>query len=214
MIKQPREEAIRLKVGKITSGEKYAGTVVIEDLRTNLPKDATKWQVFVSNTAMDKVYKAQVVDGASDYSIGSEIMVADEYELHKIGDAFKKYVLLLATDDEDKTLGYNILEVRKDNISLPPALLEENANYVGPVVGEEDGSTRFTKLESEKNTEWQIKIYNEKPKVPILGSKVDGVAYKAMKDISIKPNQYLMLLATVEGKVEGYRILKVEESQV
>ncbi|WP_077369451.1 hypothetical protein [Anaerosalibacter sp. Marseille-P3206] len=215
MIKQPREEALKLEIGSIKAGSSYAGTVVVSGL-DKLPEGATKWQVVASNTPLDKLYKGDKLSEAVDY-VNGEITVADENELVNMNDSFKKYVILIAANNDGKTVGYRIFEVGKDNISKAPTLLKENTNYVGPVPGSEDGTTVFTKLSFEDNTEWKIKISDDKPKIPALDSKADGTPYsfeEDSKNIKIKPKQYLMLLATIDGKIKGYKIFEVNENQV
>lgn len=227
MINTPKELAPKIEVGNIKKGEKYAGAVIIEGLEDKLPEDATKWQVLVSNTKIDTVYKGQIWDKAFDYSIGSEIIVADESELHNIDENFKKYILLIATDNDGKTLGYNIFEIGKDYISTPPTLLQETTHYIGPVPGEEDGTTKFEGLyfgtyrdeNMEEATSWKVLVSNEIIHVPKLNLNIgdlgDNIINPQGEKIYANMGDYLLLAATDnEGKIKGYKIFKLTENMV
>ncbi|HSH36078.1 hypothetical protein, partial [Schnuerera sp.] len=213
MVKSPKEEAIKLEVGKVEPGSVNAGTIIISEL-DELPQGATKWQVMVSNIPIDKVYKGDKLDKPIDYNIDSEITVANEDELHNLVEGFRKYIVLVAVDDENKAVGYRIFEIGKDSLSKPPILLKQTIHYEGPVPGDEDGTTRFTKLELEENAEWKYIISNDKPKIPIIHSRIEGTPYNTNENIKIEQGQYLLLLAAMDGKVEGYKIFKLEDGQV
>lgn|GEM_PF-6502917 len=222
MINQPREEGLKLEIGIIEAGSSYAGTVIINKL-DKLPEGAEKWQIVVSTTPVDKVYKGDILNGAVDYVHG-EITVADENELVNMSDSFKKYVILIAADNDGKAIGYKIFEVGKDDISKAPTLLKENTNYIGPVPGSEDGTAIFSYLgkgsmpdNNMKNaTKWQTKVYDEKPQIPILDSVIEtNMEYKAKENLSVNVEQYLLLLATDDnGKIKGYKIFELIDNQV
>lgn len=233
MVKKPKEQATKLEVGKIEEGKKYAGAVIISKLG-KLPKDATRWQVVVNNQPVDKVYKDEKISDAVDYVAGNEIVIANEYELENMDSNFKKYTLLLATDEDGKVKGYTTFEIDKDHISKAPTKLEESTNFKGPIPGNDEETTRFEYIGKglspdeyiEQVTKWQVKIYDEKPYIPALDSKIDEANYtfdketinkddEDNKDIKINPGQYLMLLGTDnENKIKGYRIFKIREDEV
>lgn len=221
MIKQPREEAVKLENGKITAGSVNAGTVKLSELGEK-PDGATKWEVVVSITPVDKIYKGEKFSNAVDY-VDDEITVANEMELVNMSDSFKKYVILIAADNDSKAIGYRIFEVGKDDISKAPTLLVETTHYVGPVPGNKDGTTMFSYLgigttpdeNMSKVTSWQAKVYDEKPEIPALDSRINGTVEFKDSVISISPKQYLLLLGTDnDDNVKGYKIFEIAENQV
>lgn len=225
MIKKPKEEAIKLEMGIIEKGKKYAGTIIISEL-DKLPEGASKWQIIVRNTSIDKIYSGEKLNEALDYT-NDEISIADEYELENMNDKFKKYLILLATDNDGKILGYREFEIGKNDISIAPKLLKETTHYIGPMQGQKEGTTRFTNLNfgigptdsMSEATKWQVKVYSEKPPIPILNSKINETFDYDFDgenaDIDISPREYLILLATDnDGKIKGYRIFKINEDQI
>jgi len=175
MINTPKESAPKIEEGKISEGEKYAGSVVISELNEKLPEGADKWQVFVSSIPVGQVYKVKMAD-AIDYIAGDDIVVAREDELHPIANSFKKYLVLLAVDNDGIVQSYNTFEIGKGDISKAPSLLMENTHYTGPVPGDENGHTKFTELhfginpdENMKDaTSWKVLLSENPIPVPKL----------------------------------------------
>ena len=75
--------------------------------------------------------KVKMAD-AIDYIAGDDIVVAREDELHPIANSFKKYLVLLAVDNDGIVQSYNTFEIGKGDISKAPSLLMENTHYTGP----------------------------------------------------------------------------------
>lgn len=212
MVKKPREEAAKLEVGKLVKGNNIAGSVVIEGLDSN-----DKWKVVVLNDSLDKVYKDHNFTEAIDYVSGEDIIVVSGEDIDSIKDNFKKYVLVYSLDKDGKISGYNILEVTKNNLSLPPTKLIANTHYTGPIAGTEDGTTKFEKLNfgTIEATKWQILVSKNKINIPLMDSKFTGKDYVDGSNIEANPGDYL-LLASVndENKIKGYALFKLEETQI
>ncbi len=71
-------------------------------------------------------------------------------------------------------------EIGKGYISTPPTLLQQTTHYIGPVPGEEDGTTKFEGLyfgtyrdeNMEETTSWKVLVSNEIIHVPKLNLNI------------------------------------------
>lgn len=222
MLTPPKEEALKLEVGSIEKGKNLAGAVKIIDLtEEKLPEQASKWQVLVSDKEFNPIYKNEKIDGAKDYNIANDIVLATENEIENINEDFKKYLLLLATKDNGQVIGYRIFEINKDHISLSPILLKEITHYKGPIPGVGDGTTKFSELNFGDigASKWQVLVSKNKIDIPMLNSIIldENIKTLGKDNEDIKGNQgdYLLLVASdIDGKIKGYRIFKLEESNI
>ncbi|NMA87374.1 MAG: hypothetical protein GX968_08625, partial [Tissierellia bacterium] len=224
MINTPKELAPKIEIGNVSEGEKYAGAVVINKLG-ELPEGASKWQILISPIPVERVYKVQM-SGAMDYRPGEDIIMAAENELHPISNSFKKYLVLVAVDNEGIVQAYNTFEINKNNISKAPTLLKENTHYKGPVPGNNDGTTKFTELhfglnpdENMKDAEtwkaWTSKNPIAVPKLNAGAPGAPGTVLYALDEIEASIGNYLLLAAVDENnKIKGYRIFHLTETMV
>ncbi len=166
---------------------------------------------------------------ATDYNAGDDVVVAKENELHPIADSFRRYLVLLAVDNEDIVQGYNTFEIGKDKVSKAPSLLIENTHYKGPVPGDSDGTTKFTELhiglnpdENMKDAEsWKAWISENPIAIPKLnaadtaGTVLPVSDFEPGKEFNASIGNYLLLTAVGNGgQIKGYRIFHLTENMV
>ncbi|NMA86410.1 MAG: hypothetical protein GX968_03690, partial [Tissierellia bacterium] len=221
MINTPKELAPKIEIGNVSEGEKYAGAVKINSL-DKLPEGASKWQIFISSTPMERVYKIKMAE-AIDYEAGEDIIIAKENELQPISDGFKRHLALFAIDEDGSILGYNTFEIGKNNLSKAPSLLKENTHYNGPVPGDSDGTTKFTQLhfglspdENMKDAKsWMAFVSKDPINVPKLNISAPGTVLFASGEIEASIGDYLLLAAVDENnKIKGYRIFHLTETML
>ena len=135
----------------------------------------------------------KMVYGSSNYTVGQSVRA-------NVGDDF----LLLATDNQDKVKAFAKIKLNENMIkNPPPVLLREGVNYVGPIKGDEPGTTKFEALSGSvsigNNPKWMYIISHKEPEIPELNSTVDEAEeFKAKDNIgkNLSSGKYLMLLAT------------------
>ena len=210
--------AIELKEGEhFSTAEKGSGpgTTKITQLNFKGIEGVEEWRIKVSNEKLleddEKVEYNSIVPQTSGYREGQDIRAA-------AGD----WILLLATDRSGRVKAYAHFQLGKDSIRNPNAtLLMPTTNYIGPLPGGEENSTRFEFLDFSTNikdaTKWMYKIGDKPFKDMELDSRVEGAQdYQVNDNIEkVTPGSYLLLLATdEEGKVKGYREFRLTEREV
>ena len=187
------------------------GTTRINKLDLGGIESATKWMYKVGENLADPILN-KIVSDSSDYTIGQNARA-------NVGDDF----LLLATDNDGKVKAFAKIKLDENMIKdPPPALLREDVNYVGPVKGNEQGTTKFEALSGSPsiglNPNWRYMISDEEPEIPELNSTVDeSKEFKAKDNIgeNLMPGKYLMLLATDNnGYVKGYAIFRLNDANI
>ena len=116
----------------------------------------------------------------------------------------------------DENQSYNEFIVDENKISLPPTLLEENINYIGPVKGTTDGTTQFAKLEFENFT-FKYKKDEKAIPIPINNSKMNNLSNSIVSgtEIHASPGECLLLVAIDnEDRAKGYARFFLEEENI
>ena len=186
------------------------GTTKIDYLNRTGIVGATKWMYKIGENLADPIFN-KIVEGSSDYTAGQNVKA-------NAGEDF----LLLATDNEGRVKAFAKIKLDGDMIKdPPPVLLKEGVNYVGPVKGDNPGTTKFEALSGSASIgdkpEWMYVISDEMPDIPELDKEVEGAKELKAKDsidVNLSSDKYLMLLATKNSKVKGYAIFRLGEYNI
>lgn len=137
-----------------------------------------------------------------------------------ISAAAGKYILLVAVNSDSKALAFANILIPEGGIRPGNAiLLETPQNYSALVPGAGVGTAKFTELNfvgvpsAEK---WLIKVQDTSPGAIMMDSSVEGaIVYEVQKDILVKEDQYLLLLAADStGRIKGYANLLVKAENI
>ena len=149
---------------------------------------------------------------SANFVAGRDIVVTDEDTV--IDEDFKRFIYVFSTDKDGSIDKYYRFEVNRDNISLPPEKLEENINYIGPVMGDLDRTTKFTMLDSAYG--FMYMIADKEMSIPALDANFSskGISLAQDQGIEAKAGDYLLLLAVDDGKVQAYAQFRLTEDQI
>ncbi|NMA85920.1 MAG: hypothetical protein GX968_01190, partial [Tissierellia bacterium] len=199
-------EVEKQDMGVLEKGSKYVGAIKINDL------DDGVYKIIALDGPLSKVYEDDNFPSSKEYNPSEDFVVLKEDSSFS---NFVKYVYLFKMND-GKIESYNEFVVDENEISLPPTLLEENTNYIGPVKGTTDGTTQFTKLGFENYT-FKYKKAEEIIPIPIENSKIDNLSDSIVSgtEIQASPGECLLLVAVDnEDKVVGYSRFILTEEQI
>lgn len=203
---------------------------------------ATKFMVAVSNVPFRAVELDSTVDMAVDYAtinpdktikyIESPDKINANGDILGVDAKDKRYLLLLATDANEKVKRYQIFNLTENSIRGDKAKHLTSTNFtIG--MGSKPGTIKFTKLSNFNigNTNWMYKwaeedVFTSNP--PFEGQIIadgDNIRTKSKDQYSVEgiddikvgitPNYgYILLLATNGNRVLGYTVIQVKEADV
>lgn len=190
-----------------------AGTTKITDLSFREVTGAEKWIVKVQ----DDTYAVPNLDSTLDTSIPGNVI--DDYKAGMdIPANVNQHLVLLATDKDGKIKAYADIVLTVDMIKPYDAVKLTAGSYSTPEMGEAGGTTKIQMLPIVAGADkWMVKVQDANlENAPYAGTKMEGaVDYTAGQDITIKENQYLILLATTnDGGIIAYDSIKVEGTMI
>lgn len=206
----PKVEASKdLLMGELAIGTDGIGAIKVNSL------DESSYMIFSLDTPLSKVYENDNFPSAKSYVPGNDFEVAKEEIVLALPSNFKKYVYLLKMDN-GRIAKYNMFEVDKNNISLPPTLLKKDVNYTGPVPGGDDGTTQFTLLDLDGATFKYVKD-TKKINIPVDGTSLNSVGTILTQGDLIPANvgDYFLLVAVdSNNKAKAYARFVLTEEQI
>lgn len=129
-----------------------------------------------------------------------------------------KYMLILAVDNSNRTKAFATKELTFDNVKAGNApRLQSTTNYIGPLPGDENNSTKFTFLKLPANASKLVyKVGDAAFTIPESGSVENGTDYTVDTDIAnVSVGKYLMILAVdSDNKVVAYEQFNLKVNQV
>lgn len=180
---------------------------------TGVPGTSLKFKYKVVDNKIDKMEFNEIISGTYDLRANVDIPVT-------VG----KHLLILVVDGSNKTKAFTTIPLTFDNVKAGNAtLLQPITNYVGPVPGGGNNSTKFTFLN--EDSKFVYKLGDTSFGIPESGSVVEGgIVVKQGDDItgndnkSVAANKYLLLLEVKEEdskyKVIAYREFRLLDNQV
>lgn len=222
MIKQPREVAedlgeTELEAVKAEKLDNIANAIKVTGISEKI-EETYEYKVILKDNKIEKVYTDLEIEEKDIVNNLENIKIAQE----QLDDDFTKYiyVLKISKDENPKILGYKELEITKKNINSPAPKLETTA-YTGPVKGNEDGSTKFTKLEL-TNTTFKY-IIADKVDIPMEGAVYSEIGKEVIANTDIEPTdeqktligkELLLVSIDTEDKVIAYVVFNLTTENV
>ncbi len=195
------------------------GTTRFSALDLSLVSGATQWMIYVQPTGLTENIGIDTSAPANAIRYNYSQTTKPDITVN-----VNDHIILLATDSSSahKIKAYADITVISDWIQTPFAYaLKKTTDYTGPRAGTDDGTTTFTLIETnvpdkESGTVvWKYKTGAQQFALPHLDDDAaDYTELDASGNFPVQSNDWLLVVATVDGKVKAYFQEKISSGSI